>query len=462
MSKRRKVRRAVEGARHGRTLRFENLEGRLMMTGISSSLSMGGVLADSLGRPAEVDYFTFSGQQGEVVQLVVARTSGNSNFKPYISVYAPNSPSTPMSQFWYDQDKQFTLPRTGTYLVRIQDDNLQDTGHYRVGLEKVNPPSPRPIALPVGGTIERRITQSLQKDQFVFQGRQGEVVQLVAARTSGDANFKPYIKVYAPNNNGTSMSQFWFDQDRQFTLPRDGMYLVQVQDDNLRDLGSYKLGLEKVNPPSPGAIVLPVGGTIERRIIQSLQKDQFVFQGRQGEVVQLVAARTSGDANFKPYIKVYAPNNNGTLMSAFWINQDKQFTLPRTGTYLVQVQDDNLRDLGSYKLGLEKINPASPNPVILRPGVTLQGRIGESLQKDQFVFNGRAGQNVELLVTRTSGSANFRPYVKVYAPSNPGVPISEFWFNQTRRFKLPATGTYLIQIQDDNLTDLGNYQIKLR
>ncbi len=448
-----------------RVLRFEHFEDRLLMATLPVSLPAGGIVSASISQRAEQDLFTFQGRTNEVAQLVLTRTSAtDANFKPYIKVFAPSNTATPISSFWYDQDKQLTLPKDGTYLVQVRDDNLSETGDYKLGLEKVNPASPNPLATVMGGIVNQQISQSLEKDQFTFQGSAGEVVQLVLTRTGSiNANFKPYIKVYGLANNGTPLRSFWYDQDVQFTLPKTGTYLIQVQDDNLRETGTYKIGLEKVNPASPNPISLVTGGIVEQAVSQSLEKDQFTFKGSAGEVVQLVLTRTgSTNANFKPYIKVYELANNGTPLKSFWYDQDVQFTLPKTGTYLVQVQDDNLRETGTYKIGLEKVNPASPNPISLVTGGIVQQAVKQSLEKDQFVFQGSAGDVVQLVLTRTGSiNANFKPYIKVYELANNGTPLKSFWYDQDVQVTLPKNGTYLVQVQDDNLYETGTYKIGL-
>ena len=85
--------------------------------------------------------------------------------------------------------------------------------------------------------------------------------------------------------------------------------------------------------------------------------DVFRFAGVTGDVIALTVVETSnwGVVSFDPgrndaRMTVRAPS--GTVVGTFDSNVQPELTLAETGTYIVQVNANNLVSVGSYNLSL--------------------------------------------------------------------------------------------------------------
>src|SRR5262249_8859924 len=154
----------------------------------------------------------------------------------------------------------------------------------------------------------------------------------------------------------------------------------QVRDDNYTQTGKYTIGLEGLSPISPGSTPLAKGGIVSGAIGQPTEKDQWTFSGSTGDRIELISTSTATHAGFTAYVDVYGPS--GTLIAGFWPGDNVTLDLPETGTYMVQVRDDNYVQTGKYTIGLESLSPPSPNAHKLSHTRTVTGSITARSQKD--------------------------------------------------------------------------------
>ncbi len=323
-------------------------------------LAKGTVQIASITKAGEVDAFTFTAKAGETIELAMARYS-ISNFVPCVKVYYPDgSLWQTLSPNGLTGEKRLVVPKgmSGTFRVEVQDNNLRDTGQYKLGLESISPPSLNPIALKAGKIAKRQITESIQKDQFVFTASSRQTIELAVARNS-ISNFKPKVQIFYPNGTlWKTLTVNGLTGETRLAVPKGigGQFVVQVQDDNLLDIGDYKIGLESISPPSADASPLKAGKAVTRTIGESIAKDQFTFQAKARDTIKLTIERKS-ISNFVPEVRVFYPD--GTLWKTFTVNGlagEARLTVPKgvKGLFLVQVQDNNLLDTGKYTLSLKK------------------------------------------------------------------------------------------------------------
>ena len=166
--------------------------------------------------------------------------------------------------------------------------------------------------------------------------------------------------------------------------------MLQIRDNNFQEDGSYSIGLEGISPRSPGAISLVKGGIARGSISTPLEKDQFTLTGRKGDRYELITTSTARTDGFSAYTQVFSPD--GSLVTGFWAGNNVVIDFAVSGTYLVQIRDDNYTQDGTYTIGLEGIKPFSPGPSTLLKGKIVGGFIGTAIEKDQWVFSGKVGE----------------------------------------------------------------------
>ena len=101
------------------------------------TLSCGDLIPGSIDAAAEAEFYTLTGQANDVITLTLVETSnwggtaGSADAR--LTLFAPSGAE--VVTFDSNGQQQVTLPESGTYIVRIQANNLVSTGSYDLGLE---------------------------------------------------------------------------------------------------------------------------------------------------------------------------------------------------------------------------------------------------------------------------------------------------------------------------------------
>lgn len=428
-----------------RVLNTEALEGREM----PASLVLGGIVSGSVagGDTAE---WTFDGTAGSRVELITTSTATEAGFTAFADVYAPSH--TRVTGFWPNGNVVLDLTETGTYTVAIRDDNDRESGSYTIGLEGLSPISPAPGSLVKGGIVSGSIAARTEKDQWIFPGVDGQRVELISTSTPMKAGFTAFMDVYAPS--GTRVTGFWPNGNVVLDLDETGDYMIQVRDDNYQETGNYTIGFEGLSPISPGSTPLVKGKIVSGSIDARTEKDQWTFNGTEGDRIELISTSTATKAGFTAFVDVYGPS--GTRITGFWPNGNVTLDLPETGTYTLQVRDDNYQETGKYTIGFESLNPRSPDARTLPPGTTVSGTIGEATKKDQWVINVPEGKRLKVTLTGTAKTSGFAVFANIFDEA--GNRVTGMWAG-TQTFALDP-GVYTIQVADGSLLKKGTYTLK--
>ncbi len=210
---------------------------------LGQELACGDRLEDSIDSVGEQDTFTFSGQAGDVVIVTLFKISGSSLFVPITDLFGPTPGTEPLSIFTGDETN--VLPEDGTYTLRIRDDNLLDTGFYRIELEWISPFDQQCGENLLCGEQEHDSIDSVgEQDVFTFNGQAGNVVTLTLFKTSGSSLFVPIADLFGPTPGTEPLSIFTGDDTN--VLPEDGTYTLRIHDDDFSDTGFYGIQLDWV------------------------------------------------------------------------------------------------------------------------------------------------------------------------------------------------------------------------
>jgi len=424
----------------------------LEIRALLSPLIKGGISSGSIASAGEVDTWTFEGAKGDRIQLISEKTSSASGFSVSAQVFNPSG--SRLASFSAGSNTVVDLNFSGSYTVQVRDSARRQTGTYSIGLEGINPISPNPVALMKGGIVSGSILASLEKDQFTFTAKPGDRYEIITASTATIVGFRAHATVFAPS--GSRIVEFFPGQNIVLQdFEETGTYMVQVRDDSYKQTGSYTIGLEGIKPLSPNPVALVKGGIVSGSILRSLEKDQFTFTAKPGERHEIITTSTATVAGFKAYTVVFAPS--GTRIAQFGpghniVLQD----FKETGTYMVQVRDDNYTRTGTYTIGLEGINPISPNARTLTPSTTVSRSINAASQKDQWIISVPVGKKLSITLSGTAIDSRFEAYAEVYNSAGRKIGAMR---SGTSTFAVPA-GVYLIQVRDNSLFSRGEYKLR--
>ena len=205
--------------------------------------------------------------------------------------------------------------------------------------------------------ISGSIDAAAETDQFTFSGEAGDVVSITVADTGGEfVTTGADARVFLFSPTGAQLGLFDANSERVFTLPESGTYAIEVKANNLVSTGSYNLNLECLVPPSPDAVALGCGDLVSGSIDAAAEVDVFHFSGEAGDVVSITVADTGGEfVTTGADARVFLFSPMGVQLGLFDADSGRVFTLPESGTYVIEVKANNLVSTGSYNLGIECI-----------------------------------------------------------------------------------------------------------
>jgi hypothetical protein len=423
--------------------------GELVEPTAASSIPLipGEVATGRIGQPGQQDFYTFqTTRNNQVIEITSIATSGT--LHPRVTVFDADGGQI---REWNGKDNvRFTTLPAGKYTIQVRDYYNSRIGNYMLGLERINPPSPNASSLSEGQVTLDSIDGLLQKNQYTFQTTtNNEVVEITSIAVSG--NVHPRVIVF---DAAGGQIRTWNGKDNhQIRLSQPGQYLIQVQDYYLVETGSYKIGFERISPPSANARSLSEGQVTLDSIDGPLQKNQYTFQTtRNNEIVEITSIPVSG--NVHPRVIIF--DAHGEQIRAWNGKDNHQIPLSQPGQYLIQVQDYYLERTGSYKIGFERISPSSRNARWLVGSGVTAGQIQDLLQKDQYIFRTTVdGEIVEFTSSHTSGTLTLR--VTVFDAH--GGQVRTWNGNTTAQVTFPKAGLQLVQVQDYSLVKLGGYRL---
>ncbi len=99
------------------------------------AVACGGAVSDAIEAAADVDLFTFAGQGGDTVTIALTETSswGSSFNDARATIFDPAGDQVGL----FDSNGQLPvlLPQDGTYVIRVNANNLLSTGSYDLSLQ---------------------------------------------------------------------------------------------------------------------------------------------------------------------------------------------------------------------------------------------------------------------------------------------------------------------------------------
>ena len=413
-------------------------------------------------------------------------------FDTYLEVFAPGEAAEALASdddgFGEGTDSRlrFTAPEAGTYILRARPLSGLEGGAYTLSLTE-RPPAPRaprPTGVRLGQTLDGELSDrdpetddGLPYDAFSFRARQGE---RIAMTLDSDA-FDPVLRVgrlesgafvqLAENDDGPDSG---LNSRLVFTAPATGDYLIRVTPLNGTDSGAYRLGLQE-GPPPAAAESIAIGATVQGELTEGDGKsesdtpaDAWRFEGREGQRIRI--DMTSDE--FDTYLELFDENrvtldedDDGGPEGA---NSRITFTLPRTGSYIVEARAF-AEDMGAYSLSIEEVQPDRvPEPIAF--GASLQGEIGDGDPRDDddrgydaFTFSGVEGQRIQAIMR----SGDFDTFLQVGKADGEFTPLASDddglmeGTDSRLNYTLPEDGTYVLRALPLGSEGKGLYALEL-
>jgi len=448
---------------------LERLESRRLL-----SVS-GDVLTDNIYPAGDTDehYFTIdagdlSSAGGEYV-VTLALAGASYGFQPLARLYSPSD--NPIgSELDSGSSHTYRLTAIGTYSVKVQDNDNQDTGTYALALEGIHLPSEDAQETTLGDLESGALDVMGEVDEYTFEATAGNIVTISLSETHGGSRATLYspagdeVKLYSATTGNRVTRVAAGNKVRSEPL-QAGTYVIQVYDDNYADAGNYQLSLEGLVPASADAVSLTLGEFKTGDIVVG-EVDAYKFTGAAGDVVTVSLSDAQSGTGTRLFAELYSPTGQkvnklpGTNGPSEVENGNKVvYQLPaETGTYVIQVYDYDYTHAEPYGIALEGIRPRSLDSIAIGLGEQKTGTIDGMGEVDAFHFALAAADlvaNGGLYQVRLSLSSedtvDYEPRAAVYSPTGQIVG-RELDPGDTNVLTLTEAGTYVIQVHDDDYT----------
>lgn len=316
------------------------------------------------------DLYRFSGKKGERIILEMHSQA----FDSFLALYGAAEGGDPIE---FDDDSAggtnarlaFTLPNDGTYRVRANAMNEDDSGAYTIRLTR----APRAVAakvmtIAVGARSEGDLTSrdataedESYYDVYRFSGAKGDRIAVELKSKDFDA----FLSIHKPGQN----VELVYDDDGgkdgdarlMFVVPQTGEYDIRANSLNKGETGHYTLTLDQA-PAAAGPIRISYGdtqaGALDRddaTADDASYYDVYRFLGVAGDKVVITMQSSDVDAYVSLHIKgqsaEIASDDDGLRQGS---DARLTFTLPRSGEFDIWANTLKPGEIGSYQLRLER------------------------------------------------------------------------------------------------------------
>lgn len=247
------------------------------------------VVEGSLTPDSPVTLFRFRGQQGDAVTIHMASWT----FNAYLTLLDSDG-----SEITWDDDSggypdallgPYILPQTGDYQIRASSNESEPRGTFTLRLNKVEV-----VSLTLGETVNITFTERDPAGYFSFEGKAGDVVNLVV---NSDGNLDTRLRVRGVGDNydlvADDDSGAGFDPEiSHLMIPADNQYMIIVEPYAPGMTGTVSLTLDAAQLASleDGPQIISLGS--------KRSQDVVTFEGRTGEQVWITVIVTHGRPNY--------------------------------------------------------------------------------------------------------------------------------------------------------------------
>jgi PKD domain/Calx-beta domain len=315
----------------------------------------------------DVDVWTFDATAGDRIALHLGQIADDNDFRPWLRLWAPNGTALGDTAGVTAAVLNGAIaPVTGTYYVLIAsyDSFFDGTGTYRLTMTH----TPGPITVSGGddggpltnGATHTGTIQLGDVDVWTFTANAGDRIAVNIGELVDNDDFRPWIRVWAPNGAALGdTASIAAAVINGAVAPVTGTYLVLVAsyDSGFDGTGTYQLTV--AHTPEPVVITagdeggaLTNGGAVTGAITPG-DLDVWTISAVAGERISVNIAETNDTADFRPWIRLWAPNgavlgDTAGLSGAAITNA----LAPVTGTYLILVgsYDSFFDGTGTYQM----------------------------------------------------------------------------------------------------------------
>ena len=431
----------------------------------------------AIGSVAQSNAYTLTVNANDVLNFTVVTTkSTSSTLGPCILLY--NSTGMPVldsaggSYSQVVEMNGYKIPASGTYNVLIEDCAGTATGDYTIFVQKTNAPVgavPLLYDQPTTGAIG----SVAQSNAYTLTANANDVLNFTVVTTkSTSSTLGPCILLYnstgAPVLDSAGGSYSPVVEMNGYQVLLSGTYTVLVEDCAGTATGDYTIFVQKTNAPV-GAVPLPYDQPTTGNIGSVAQSNAYTLTANANDVLNFTVVTTkSTSSTLGPCILLYNSTGAPVLDSAggsySQVVEMNGYQVPASGTYNVLIEDCAGTATGNYTIFVQKTNaPVGAVPIVYDQVQT--GTIGSVAQSNAYTLIGTINDVLNFtVVTTKSTSSTLGPCILLYNSTGTPTPLDSAGGSYSQvvemnGYKIPASGTYNVLIEDCAGTATGNYTL---
>ncbi len=427
--------------------------------------------------------YSFNATSGDSVTIRMQTTSGD--LDPLLTLYAPDG-----SVIGRNDDETtgsraariaLTLPQSGQYEIEATRFTPESTtgvltsGTFRLTLTlsgttieqtPVDPLNASPdFGVPFTDiTNQNRAAGVLNAETpvayYAIGARQGDLIRAIMTGTGGD--LAPRLRLLGRDNQpiGREIQTAENETVVFATITEPGWYLIEAGGDGS---GSFDLFVNAI-----AATMLDVGTQVNGTFEPAAPSTSYLVNGRIGDQLNVIMFTTDSIGEVSPRITLRDVSGQelGSASGERFVTLRN--TLPRSGLYLLEVDNADLTGSSGYNLRLNStpLNINTLEVIDASYNKDYQGDISQDVPAQFYRFSGKTGDLVT--ITMATESESLDPYL-ILMDSD----LNELTFNDNAsarrdarivQFRLPKDGDYLIMATRSELqsgSSTGSYDLAL-
>jgi Bacterial pre-peptidase C-terminal domain len=311
------------------------------------------VVAGTVSDDAPQRYFAIGGKQGDLVRVIMTRTSGD--LSPSLRIL--NDRSEELSRETQTRAGEsiayVTLPLTGWYLIEAGR-TVGDTGTGNFDLYATRLAA---AVLQVGQPVSASFSAETPALSYIVNARIGDVVTVTMFTTDANSPVQPQLELLDLSLNTVARATGERFVTLRTPIPRSGPYIVRATNLRASTAGGFNLRLTSTPSQTFSTQTVSYNNQYKGTISAEAPLAFYRFNGKAGELVTISMKASSGDLNS---MLILMDNDLNELTSNDDVSTGRdsritQFRLPKDGQYVIVATRSGLASgttSGSYTLAI--------------------------------------------------------------------------------------------------------------
>jgi hypothetical protein len=322
----------------------------------------------TISTPSETDEYLVTAAEGEQVSFMIIRVAPSGvNFQPETRLLRSDGTPVPNGD-WSDAPGRDCGPLHASespYRLQVRDLNRDDTGTYRVHLQRLTATqaceaTPLVCDVPLNDTI----SDPTDTDLLTFAAAEGEHIGVILRPLSGGSSFLPEARLLradgTPAAGGDGHWDYLRVRDYGPLHTAESPYRLEMRDMLHDDVGNYSVHMQRLTAAQAcEATPLVCDALLDSTISDPTDTDLLTFSAVEGEHVSVALLSGPGSgSNFFPVSRLLRADGAPATTGGDWsdvVTRDYGPLHASESPYRIEVRDWGYDDTGAYRVHFQRL-----------------------------------------------------------------------------------------------------------